>query len=178
MLHHPSLARHLTDDKYKTLFVVVEDEVLKIYSWIMLVCELRGEVPEGQFIEKVELCASPDRAPSEASKCLCLDLPLPLYHYGKEKFIGVDETLGRFGQVTLKQCRHCRRWWLHYFVEYEAFRASGRYFMGLITPEVAETITPETAVEYLESLDWHLYGGSYFFNRTGKSTSKGIYVDC
>ena len=113
---------------------------------------------------------------TEASKCICLDLPLPFDHYEEVRFIGIDEILGRFGQVTLKRCRHCQRYWLHYFVEYEAFSKSGRYYMGLITPETAETLTPETAVDYLENLDWYLYGGSYF-GRMGRSTGQRIHVD-
>lgn len=173
---HLALARHLTGENYKILYVAIEGDVLQIYSWIMLVCKLQGEVSEEHLVEKIALCASPDRPPGDPSQCICLEMPLPFYHYEKVKFIGVDKTNGRFGEVTLKYCLHCRRYWLHYFVEYEVYRASGRYYMGLITPETAETITPETAVDYLGNLDWHLYGGS-FFGGAGKSTSKGIYVD-
>jgi len=50
--------------------------------------------------------------------------------------------------------------------------------MGLITAADAETMRPEMAADYLGSLDWHLYGGSYFDNQTGKSTSQKINVDC
>jgi len=89
--------------------------------------------------------------------------------YNIVKHLGVDKTHGRFGEVELWQCKNCGRFWLHYLVEYEAFTGSGRYFMGLITEEVADTISPEKAVEYLNKLDWHLYGGSYF---GGKGKSK------
>lgn len=177
LLSRPTLARHLTGDQFKSLFTAVENGTLQIYSWIMLVCELTGEVPEETLAEKIELCAIPDRPPSEHSKCVCLDLPLPFYHYEEVRHVGVDPQNGRYGQVTLRRCLHCQRLWLHYFVEYEAFSRSGRYFMGLITPEAAETITAETAVEYLDRLDWHLYGGS-FFGRAGRSTTRGVYVDC
>lgn len=121
------------------------------------------------------MAASPGRPPGENSKCICLELPLPFDHYQEVRFIGVDETAGRFGQVSLKQCRHCRRYWLHYFVEYEAFKGSGRYFMGLIEPEVANSLTPDRALEYLESLEWHLFGGSYFGGK-GRSTTSKINV--
>jgi len=91
--------------------------------------------------------------------------------YNKVKFIGVDETNGRFGEVSIWQCKTCGRYWLHYLVEYEAFTGSGRYFMGLITQKIADTLSPNTAIEYLNELDWHLYGGSYF-GRKGRSANK------
>ena len=132
---------------------------------------------EEDLVEKINLAAFAERVPSDPEKCICLDFPQPFYHYEKVKFVGRDETNGRFGEVNLRRCLHCGRLWVHYFVEYEAFRASGRYFMGLITAEDAEKLTAETAVSYLESLDWHLYGGSYF-EGVGRSTSKHVYVDC
>lgn len=176
-LHDLSPARHLTGDKYKSLFVAVKGGAIQVYWWIVLACEVRGQVPEEQLSEKIELAALPDKAPRDPDRCICLDLPLPFAHYEDVKFIGVDKTLGRFGEVTSKVCRHCGRHWLHYFVEYEAFSRSGRYFMGLVTPERAESITPTTAVDYIASLDWHLYGGSYFEGK-GRSTTKHIQVDC
>ena len=178
LIHSLPLARHLTDAGYNDIYVAVEGKAFQIYSWLMLVCELPGAVPEDELIEKIKLSASPDRVPADPSQCICLNLPLPFDHYEKIRFIGRDETLGRFGEVTLKQCRHCQRYWLHYFVEYEAYRKSGRYFMGLITAADAETMRPEMAVDYLGSLDWHLYGGSYFDNQSGKSTSQKINADC
>lgn len=178
LLRSLSLARHLTDAGYKNIYVAVEGTVIQIYSWVMLVCELSGAASEEELIAKIKLTASPDSAPDDPSKCICLNLPLPFDHYEKVRFVGRDDTHGRFGEVTLKRCRHCQRYWLHYFVEYEAYRRSGRYFMGLITAAAAETMTAEMAVDYLGNLDWHLYGGSYFDNRTGKSMIKGIDVDC
>src|SRR6187200_2159565 len=76
--------------------------------------------------------------------------------------IGVDKTHGRFGSVDLWRCKNCGRCWLHYFVEYEAFSRSGRWFRGLITEEQATRVTPENAAALLESLPWHFFGGSYF----------------
>lgn len=178
MLHPLPFGRHLTGDAYKNLFVSVKEGVFQIYSWISLICELKGEVSQEQLIEKIELCALPQKAPRDASQCICLELPLPFFHYEEVKSIGVDETLGRFGEVKLRRCLHCGRHWLHYFVEFEAYRKSGRYYMGLITPELAESITPETAADYIGNLDWHLYGGSFFDGETGRSNIKGIYVDC
>jgi hypothetical protein len=93
-------------------------------------------------------------------------------HYEKVRDIGVDTTNGRYGDVTIRRCRLCGRHWLHYQVEYEAFTGSGRYFMGLITREAARSLSPEGAVEYLNAIDWHLYGGAYFGGLKGRSTGK------
>lgn len=108
--------------------------------------------------------------------CICLREPMQFYEYEEIQYIGVDETNGRYGDVTLKKCKKCDRYWLHYLVEYEAFTASGRYFMGLITPEIAQTLSPDLAVSYLNSLEWHLYAGSYFYGKKGRSTGK-VEVD-
>jgi hypothetical protein len=88
------------------------------------------------------------------------------------RFLGIDKTNGRYGEVHIWRCKTCGQHWLHYSVEFEAFTKSGRYFMGLITPEIAETLSPASAIEYLDKLDWHLYGGSYFDGRKGKSQGK------
>jgi hypothetical protein len=107
---------------------------------------------------------------TEAS-CACLHEPMPFDQYNPVRHIGIDKTNGRFGEVNLWQCKLCGRYWLHYLLEYEAFPASGRYFMGLIKLEIADALSPEKAIDYLDSLDWHLYGGSYFAGK-GKSTNK------
>ena len=103
--------------------------------------------------------------------CECLDEPMLFSQYDVVRYLGRDETGGRFGDVELWQCKICQRLWLHYLVEYEAFSRSGRYFMGLITPEAASMLRADEAIEYLDNLEWHLYGGSYF-GRKGKSRSK------
>jgi hypothetical protein len=96
--------------------------------------------------------------------------------YHKVRDAGVDTTNGRYGQVEIWQCRICGRLWLRYAVEYEAYSSSGRYFMGLITPEAANALSADGGVEYLNSLEWHLYGGSYFGGEKGRSTGK-VHVD-
>jgi hypothetical protein len=90
--------------------------------------------------------------------------------------IGIDETYGRFGEVTIQTCKSCQSKWLRYFVEYEAFSESGRWYRGLISDEVANTGTPETAVEILEGLDWFIRGGSYF-KTPGQRGSGRVRVD-
>jgi hypothetical protein len=110
-------------------------------------------------------------------ECNCLNEPMDINLYEKVRFVGIDETNGRFGEVNIWQCQLCRRLWLHYFVEFESHSASGRYFMGLISQQTAESLSPDEAVEYLSDLDWHLYGGSYFYGKRGRSTNR-INADC
>ena len=107
--------------------------------------------------------------------CACFD-PQARYTLFTRTEVGIDKTSGRYGEVYLYRCTQCGALWLHYLVEYEAFTAPGRWYRGLIAPEIARTVTPENAVAILESLSWHFYGGSYF-QTSGKRGSGPIFVD-
>ena len=109
------------------------------------------------------------------SPCSCHTPPLHYSDYESE-YLGIDRTNGRFGEVTLERCTKCKAYWLRYFVEYESFSESGRWYRGLIPKEDIPQITPENSVAFLTSLDWYLYGGSYF-RTTGKIGNGTIYVD-
>ena len=85
------------------------------------------------------------------AKCICMSPPF-FYKNFDEQFIGTDMTDSRYGEVTIKICKKCDRKWLHYLVEYEAFTESGRWFRGLITEHMAQSVTSENAVSILESL--------------------------
>jgi hypothetical protein len=95
-------------------------------------------------------------------ECGCLDPQTTGTAFDDFRNVGVDLTNGRYGDVRVERCRVCGRLWLHYHVEYEAFSGSGRWYRGIVTSDVAQTVTPERAVEVLEALDFNLYGGSYF----------------
>jgi hypothetical protein len=75
---------------------------------------------------------------------------------------GMDNTHNRFAEIRIYTCKHCSTQWLHYFVEYEAFSQSGRWYRGKITPQQLAELTPEKAVAFLESLENYIYGGSFF----------------
>lgn len=111
--------------------------------------------------------------PSET--CVCHTPPI---HYSnfERTFLGTDETLGRFAEVNFETCIHCGSVWLSYFVEYESRTASGRSYRGIIKEQDRATMTPESAVAYLEQLDWYIYGGSYF-SSTGKVGKGKLHVD-
>ena len=75
-----------------------------------------------------------------------------------------------FAEVSLLVCPVCGQRWLRYFYEVEAFTASGRWYLGAITPEQAHFVTSRNAKAKLENLGWYFYGGSYYGGRSGKSS--------
>lgn len=79
--------------------------------------------------------------------------------------VGIDMTNGRYGEVSLETCANCGAKWLHYFVEYEAFTASGRWFRAPISGEALETLAPEQAIPFIERQPWYFRGGSYYQSR-------------
>lgn len=109
------------------------------------------------------------------TECCCLTLPSGGADFDST-VIGVDETRGRFGEVSVETCRRCGSKWIRYFVEYEAFTKSGRWYRGLISEDAARSVTPEAAVALLESLEWRFVGGSYF-ESTGFKSSRPVSVD-
>ena len=110
------------------------------------------------------------------SECRCMNPPFHFFDYDSQ-LIGVDKTKGRFGEVTVDTCTACGRKWLHYLLEQESFSESGRWYRGLVTQEMVETLTPEQALNLLGSLPWHFYGGS-FFRTTGRRRSGPVFIAC
>ena len=102
----------------------------------------------------------------------------PPFHYTNfdTQNLGVDETNGRYGDVTIESCKACGSKWIQYLVEYEAFSSSGRWYRALISDEMLESVTPQNAVELLSTLPWHFFGGSYF-RSTGQRGTGPIHVD-
>lgn len=107
--------------------------------------------------------------------CAC-EKPNPSYTEYRSSELGIDHTNGRYGEVTIQQCKLCQRIWIHYFVEYENFSKSGRWYKGIVSKKDRPQITPENAVEYLESLEWYVYGGSFFEN-TGEFGQGKLNID-
>ncbi|HRQ40956.1 MAG TPA: hypothetical protein PLD25_23830 [Chloroflexota bacterium] len=102
----------------------------------------------------------------------------PPFHYTNfdSHSVGIDETNGRFAEVSIETCKQCGRRWLRYFWEHEAFPRSGRWYRGLIADEVVEGVTPDTAVSILANLEWRFCGGSYF-NSTGHIHTSPVVLD-
>jgi hypothetical protein len=79
-----------------------------------------------------------------------------------EHYLGCDKTSGRFADVTLRRCSRCKRLWLRYSVEYEAFTASGRWAEAPIDDDDAAAMTPETAAAFLDRAEFAVFGGCYY----------------
>ena len=109
------------------------------------------------------------------SECRCMTPPFNYLDYDTVT-LGVDKTNGRCGEVTVETCKTCGSKWLRYFVEYEFFSESGRWYRGLVTHEMVESLTPEQAPELLASLPRYFYGGSYF-RTLGREGSGPVRVD-
>lgn len=92
--------------------------------------------------------------------CVCEKPELSHTDY-RTSNIGTDKTNGRMAEVSILQCKLCQRIWLKYLVEFESFTKSGRWYKGIIAKKDVAGMKPENAVEYLENLDWYIYGGSY-----------------
>ena len=88
-----------------------------------------------------------------------------LVHY---QDLGMD---AHFAEVSVLLCQNCGQHWLRYFYENEAFTASGRWYLGAITPTQLAALTSESAKAILEGLDWYAYGGS-FYGGSGKTSGK------
>jgi len=112
--------------------------------------------------------------PSAQINCKCEQPPLDHKDF-VSTYLGQDKTKGRFADVTIEQCLTCKRNWVRYFVEFESFSSSGRWYRGILIDSDVN-ITPENAVSYLESLDWYIKGGSYF-STTGITGSGQVFVD-
>ena len=112
--------------------------------------------------------------PAAQINCKCEQLPLDHRDF-VSTYLGQDKTKGRFADVTIEQCLTCKRNWLHYLVEFESFSSSGRWYRGILVDSDIK-ITPENAVSYLESLNWYIYGGSYF-SSSGRIGDGDMYID-
>jgi len=102
-------------------------------------------------------------------ECHCCQPPF-LYRDFTSQSIGKDETDGRYGDVSIEKCNNCGSSWLRYFVEYEAFSKSGRWFRAPMSPESTATITPEKAIDYINQQPWYFAGGSYFQSEGFRTT--------
>jgi hypothetical protein len=93
---------------------------------------------------------------TEQCPCLAGDF---YYEHFESKYLGMDED---YGETTVFKCRRCGRHWLEYFMQYEGMTAAGRWFRGLVTPEVAASATAQSTTSILEGLECYYRGGSAF----------------
>jgi hypothetical protein len=109
------------------------------------------------------------------SQCRCMT---PAVDFGDfdSQAVGIDETRGRHGEVSVETCKECGTRWLRYFVEYEAFSQSGRWYRAIVSADVLATLKPEDSVGVLEQVPWYFYGGSYF-RTSGDRGSGPLRID-
>ena len=108
-------------------------------------------------------------------KCRCMTPPFSYLDFDTSS-LGVDETKGRNGEVTVETCKACGSVWLRYFVEWEWHSESGRWWRGPVTWEMVWELKPEQAPELLSSLPWYFYGGSYFRTTGRRGSGPILYI--
>lgn len=114
-----------------------------------------------QFDEAME---SEEFLPSDQNPCACLT--------SKDSNLIVIQELGmdsNFAEVSILECEECKRLWLRYFYEIEAFSNSGRWYLGNISSEDRETLMATNAKASLEKLGWYFCGGSYYDGKVSRS---------
>jgi hypothetical protein len=94
--------------------------------------------------------------------CTCLDRGTRHPDVIEVRDLGVDTTEGRYADVSVIRCARCKRLWLRYHVEYEAFTGSGRWAETPIDEVVAATMTAEAAPAFIDAAEWYVYGGSNY----------------
>jgi hypothetical protein len=87
--------------------------------------------------------------------------------------LGMDK---RFAEVSVLTCNGCGQNWLRYFYEVEAFPASGRWYLGAITPAEFSSLSLVNAKGILGGLSWYYCGGSYYDGLSGRSSGKILLI--
>jgi hypothetical protein len=96
--------------------------------------------------------------------CSCFSAPLQ--SLASQRVLGMDAN---FAEISILVCPLCGQHWLRYYYELEAFTASGRWYLGAISADLAARLTADEGKAILEELPWYFYGGSYFGGKTGRS---------
>jgi len=67
------------------------------------------------------------------TSCACLNGDFPSGAF-ERTFLGTDDL---YAEVSIDHCRSCGRDWLHYLLEFEGVPGSGRWYRGLLGPDIA-----------------------------------------
>lgn len=91
--------------------------------------------------------------------CAC-EKPGSGYTEFRSSTIGTDHTGSRHAEVSTQQCKLCQRIWIVYTVPVQTGDQQGTiwWFKGIVSKKDRPYITPENALEHLESLEWYVYG--------------------
>ena len=97
--------------------------------------------------------------------CRCLSEPPRATRLVRS--LGMDED---FGTSEVVVCPECGLTWLRLAYEIEAFTGSGRWFLGVVDNELAQTVESSTARTTMESLPEYFIGGSWLEGKVVKSS--------
>lgn len=112
-------------------------------------------------------CDSPANWEVTQNRCGCwsANARAMLFEFGP---VTLDD---HHGEVTVLRCRECGTRWLHYFLEYEGFMRSGRWYRGFLpADQVRQVQDPVAALNYLAGLPWYFRGGSFFGGAAQRSS--------
>jgi len=88
--------------------------------------------------------------------CECMDGNARYTQFERSE-LGTDEHCA---EISMDRCRECGRIWLHYYLAFEAFTGSGRWYRGEVGPDMA--FSARNAAAVLAKLKGYWAGGSRF----------------
>jgi len=96
------------------------------------------------------------------AECSCITPPF--YHDDYEsELISIDQADGRFGEISILRCRMCGSTWLNYFIEYEGYEHSSRWYRGMVTAEQLARLIPEQVPVFFAGLPWYFFTEGVIF---------------
>lgn len=88
-------------------------------------------------------------------ECVCLSPPFSYLNYESNE-LGCDSA---GAEVSINICKKCSKLWLKYLIEQPHYSKSGRWWIAELN---VNSISVESARNYIESQKWCFIGGSYF----------------
>ena len=104
--------------------------------------------------------------PQAPEDCACVKGDF--FYLFERKDLGIDKD---YGEASINRCKRCGRYWLNYLMEYDYLTSAGRWFCGIVTPDVAASATAESATKILEGLEWYFRGGSGFGGKVTRTSA-------
>ncbi len=127
-------------------------------------------ISSGWGDDLLELADRFEYAARTAASCHCLTPPFRYTDF-ERKSLGVDQTKGRFAEVSVDTCRACAQKFLHYQYELEGISRSGRWYRAPVCTVELRNLLPEAAPAILATRPWYYFGGSYFESSGQRTTS-------
>jgi hypothetical protein len=93
--------------------------------------------------------------------CSCFEPAVRLIN-PKQIYSGVDTEHSSYGEVSVEQCSGCMTFWLSFYIEYESFSRSGRWFRAPLPASLVAEVSANNAIDVLNTLTPRYAGGSYY----------------